>query len=188
MVLLSTTHILKSQSQVGIRAGRSRSGFRLVCPLALVAIVRGCPPLFVTVNHRLQLFTAIKHYPKLPTVTVHKTVAVCHCSPPSATVRRRPPSPATSVFAGDHWIWSASPSDSQPHRCRNQPPVDAPPRAASLSAANRRVQPTRRLLLLGTSRRHLRSSRRSLLLLFQPSKLRFSEVQTSPLRTSPSVV
>ena len=130
MVLESTTHILKSQSQVGIRAGRSRSGFRLVCPLALVAIVRGCPPLFVTVNHRLQLFTAIKHYPKLPTVTVHKTVAVCHCS---AAVRHCSPPAAVS----DHLSFRRRPLDLE-RLSERQPTPPVPEPASRRRAATRR--------------------------------------------------
>ncbi|KOM49486.1 hypothetical protein LR48_Vigan08g031300 [Vigna angularis] len=49
-------------------------------------------------------------------------------------------SPATvTVPSGDHWIWFASSRDDQPHRCRRLILSHAPPRAASMFAANRRA-------------------------------------------------
>jgi len=102
VVLLSTTHILKSQSQVGITAGRSRSGFCLIWSVTavrgwsplVIAAVRGCPSSFNLVselpNTVKQHFNTVRH-------CLQPFAAVRCCPPLSTTVRRRPP-PSPTQF------------------------------------------------------------------------------------------
>ena len=94
--MIHYSYILKSQSQVGIRAGRSRSGFYLIwsvtvvrgCSLLVTAAVRDCPSSFNLVS-------------ELPNTVKQHFNIVCHCLQSSATVCRRSP-PSAAV----HWCSS----------------------------------------------------------------------------------
>jgi len=158
------------------------------CPptLSPCAVVCRHPPLFVTVCSCPLPLNTIQSY-QLSLFTKSSLSATVLSL--SATILRRPPSPAT---VSGHLSFHRRSLDLE-HLSERQPPPPVPepaprPCAATrrvFSATNRHVQSTRHLLLLGTSQRHLRSSRRSLLLLFWPLKLCFGEVQTSPLWKSP---
>ena len=176
MVLLSTTHILKSQSQVGIKAGRSCSGF---CLIWSVTAVRGWSPLVTAVVRGC--LSSVNLVSELPNTVKQLLNTVRHClrpPPPSAAVRRRP----TTQF--------------RPETTGSEPPLRAtanPAGVAGSAVATRlhvrllcSLQPgacrpraafPRRLPVTCSSSRHLRRRRRSLLYPFWPSNLCSGEVQ-----------
>ena len=135
--------------------------------------VRRHLPLFVTVCSCPLLLKTIQSY-QLPLFTKSSSSATVPL--PSATVRRWLPSLATSVFAGNYWIWSASPSDNPPTGAGTRHPSTCRHVLRLFCCEQARVVHVPPSVARNVMVPHLRSSRRSLLYLFWPSKLHFCEV------------
>jgi len=138
---LSTTHIFQSLSLKLVSERVDPALVSVSSGRRLIAVShRRCPRLS-------KLFNLVSELPN--TVKQHFNT-VCHCLQSSTADRRRPPSTDT-VPSENHRLWTASPRDSQPRRCRRQCRRHAPPRASSLFAPVRRVTLTRHLPVAGSS-------------------------------------